>query len=239
MEFGSGSSTKTPLLLEPVGPRVYVPVDIAPAILSEAAGAIRAAFPAIEVRPVVGDFTQPLVLPGLGRAMGFFPGSTIGNLTPRAAVDLLRAFRMTLGDGATLVIGIDLRKDTRVLEAAYDDAQGVTAAFNLNLIDRLNRELGGDLDRAAFRHQARWDDFKGRVEMHLEATCDMAFHVAGEAVHMRAGETIHTENSHKFYLEELRLMARAGGWEPLRKWTDGRSWFSLHLWRADANELQP
>ena len=239
VEFGSGSSTKTPLLLGPVSPRAYVPIDIAPAILADAADAIRAAFPAIEVRPVVGDFTHPLVLAGLGCAMGFFPGSTIGNLTPHAAVDLLRAFRMTLGDGATLVIGIDLRKDTRVLEAAYDDAQGVTAAFNLNLIDRLNRELGGDLDRAAFRHQARWDDFKGRVEMHLEAQRDMTFHLAGEQFHMRAGETIHTENSHKFHLEELRFMARAGGWEPLRKWTDGRSWFSLHLWRADANELQP
>ncbi len=239
VEFGSGSSTKTPLLLGPVAPRAYVPIDISPTILANAAEVIGAAFPHAHVRPVVGDFTQALALPDLGRAMGFFPGSTIGNLTPADAVDLLRAFRSTLGPDSTLVIGVDLRKDIAVLEAAYDDAAGVTAAFNLNLIDRLNRELGGDLDRSAFRHRARWDDFNGRIEMHLEAVRPVAFHVAGHAFAMAQGETIHTENSHKFFLEELRFMARAGGWEPLRKWTDGRSWFSLHLWRADANELQP
>lgn len=239
VEFGSGSSTKTPLVLESLAPRAYVPIDISPTILDAATVSIRAAFPAIEVRPVVADFTKPLALRGLGRAMGFFPGSTIGNLTPAAAVDLLRAFRATLGADSVLVIGVDLRKDPAVLDAAYDDSAGVTAAFNLNLIDRINRELDGTIDKAAFRHRARWNDFQGRIEMHLEALRPLAFHVAGHEFVLAKGETIHTENSHKFFLEELRLMARAGGWEPWRKWTDGRDWFSLHLWRADANELQP
>ncbi len=239
VEFGSGSSTKTPLLLGPVSPRVYVPIDISPTILIEATRMIQARFPELAMRPLVADFTHPLPLRDIGRAMGFFPGSTIGNLTPSAAVDLLRAFRATLGPDSTLVIGIDLRKSAAVLEAAYDDSAGVTAAFNLNLIDRLNRELGGDLDPAAFRHHARWDDFNGRIEMHLEALRPLVFHVAGHEFALAEGETIHTENSHKFFLEELRFMARAGGWEPWRKWIDGRGWFSLHLWRADANELQP
>ena len=239
VEFGSGSSTKTPLLLGPLAPATYLPIDISPTILADATASIEAAFPALNVRPVVADFTHPLVLAGLGRAMGFFPGSTIGNLTPAAAVDLLRAFRATLGPESALVIGVDLRKDPAVLEAAYDDSAGVTAAFNLNLIARLNRELGGTLDASAFRHHARWDDFNGRIEMHLEALRPLAFDVAGHDFTMAKGETIHTENSHKFFLEELRFMARAGGWEPWRKWTDGRGWFSLHLWRADANVLQP
>ena len=239
VEFGSGSSTKTPLLLGPVAPARYVPIDIAPAILADAAETIGAAFPAIDVASLVADFTRPLTLDKPGRALGFFPGSTIGNLTPAAAVDLLRAFRATLGQGASLVIGIDLRKDAAVLEAAYDDSAGVTAAFNLNLLARMNRELGGDIDASAFRHAARWSDFRGRIEMHLEAVRDVGFTVAGRAFAMAAGDTIHTENSHKFYLEELRFMARAGGWEPYRKWTDGRDWFSLHLWRADARALQP
>ncbi len=239
VEFGSGSSTKTPLLLEPVRPRVYVPIDISPTILIEATRMIQARFPELAMRPLVADFTHALPLPDIGRAMGFFPGSTIGNLTPSAAVDLLRAFRSTLGPDSTLVIGIDLRKSAAVLEAAYDDAAGVTAAFNLNLIARLNRELDGNLDPSAFRHRARWDDFNGRIEMHIEATRPLAFRVAGHDFAMAEGETIHTENSHKFFLEELRFLARAGGWEPWRKWVDGRGWFSLHLWRADANELQP
>ncbi len=239
VEFGSGSSTKTPLLLGPLAPPTYIPIDISPSILAEASEAIRAAFPMIEVRPIVADLTYPLVIPGLERPLGFFPGSTIGNLGPAAAVDLLRAFRKTLGPNSGLVIGIDLRKSPEVLEAAYDDAAGVTAAFNLNLIDRIDRELDGDLDRTAFRHRARWNDFAGRIEMHLEALRPIMFHVAGRAFTMAEGETIHTENSHKFYLEELRFMARASGWEPHRKWTDSRDWFSLHLWRADAQSMQP
>jgi L-histidine N-alpha-methyltransferase len=239
VEFGSGSSTKTPLLMEPVAPGAYVPIDISPTILAAAADMIRARFPAVQVRPVVADFTRPLALADAGRAMGFFPGSTIGNLTPAAAVDLLRAFRATLGPDSALVIGVDLRKDAAVLESAYDDAGGVTAAFNLNLIERINRELGGDLEASAFRHRARWDDFNGRIEMHLQALRPLAFHVSGHAFALAEGETIHTENSHKFFMEELRFMARAGGWEPWRKWTDGRDWFSLHLWRAGTNELQP
>lgn len=239
VEFGSGSSTKTPLLLGPLAPPSYIPIDISPSILAEAAEAIRVEFPNVEVRPIVADLTYPLVIPGLKRPLGFFPGSTIGNLGPSGAVDLLRAFRKTLGPNSGLVIGIDLRKSPDVLEAAYDDAAGITGAFNLNLIDRINRELGGDLDRTAFRHRALWNDFAGRIEMHLEALRPMAFNVAGRLFAMAADETIHTENSHKFNLEELRFMARASGWEPHRKWTDSRDWFSLHLWRADAESMQP
>lgn len=239
VEFGSGSSIKTPLLLGPVRPRAYVPIDIAPAMLAQAADAIGAAFPAMAVRPLAADFTRPLALDGLGRALGFFPGSTIGNLAPAAAVDLLRAFARTLGPGGALVIGIDLRKDAAILEAAYDDAAGVTAAFNLNLLDRINRELDGTIDVGAFAHRARWEPFRGRVEMHLEALHDVAFEAAGARFGMRAGETIHTENSHKFYAEELRFMARAGGFEPVKAWMDPRGWFSVHLWATARDEPQP
>ncbi len=240
VEFGAGSAAKTPLLIDALQPPAYVPVDISGDFLTESAAALAAAYPDVEVTPVTGDFTQAVTLPPIaGPITGFFPGSTIGNFAHGAAVDLLRAFRETLGDDARLVIGIDTRKNPRLIEAAYDDAAGVTAAFNLNLLHRINRELDGDIDVDAFEHRAVWHDGHGRIEMHLLAVRDTAFTVAGRPFALAEGETIHTENSHKYTREEARLLARASGWEPLAQWSDAEGLFSLHVWAAADGEMQP
>ena len=235
VEFGSGSSAKTPLLLRAVAPSAYVPIDISAAFLQESATALAADFPGLPVRPVAGDFTAPLTLPSVldgNLKLGFFPGSTLGNAAPAAAVDLLRSFAATLGHDAWLVIGLDLRKDRHVLEAAYDDKAGVTAAFNMNLLKRINRELGGTVDTSAFRHSARWNGDDGRVEMHLEAVRANRFEVLGHCFAFVSGETIHTENSYKWTFDEARLLARAGGWVPVSGWVDPHKLFGLHLWRV-------
>ena len=242
IEFGSGSSLKTPLLLRAVAPAAYVPIDISAAFMAASAAALADAFPGLAVHPLAGDFTHALRLPSPVEGspkLGFFPGSTLGNAAPPAAVDLLRAFAATLGADAWLVIGLDLRKDRHILEAAYDDAQGVTAAFNLNLLARINRELAGTVDPSAFRHRARWNGDRGRVEMHLEALRDTAFEVAGRDFALAAGETIHTENSYKWTLDEARMLARAGGWEPVTVWVDAGAKFGLHLWRVAADRAEP
>ena len=242
IEFGSGSSAKTPLLLRAVAPSAYVPIDISADFLAASAAALARDFADLPVLPLAGDFTRPLALPRDVAALpklGFFPGSTLGNLAPGAAVDLLRSFAATLGDDAWLLIGLDLRKDRATLEAAYDDAQGVTAAFNLNLVDRINAELGGTLDRDAMVHVARWNGDAGRVEMHLQARRDLDFVVAGRQFRMTAGETIHTENSYKWTLDEARLLARAGGWDPRTVWLDAHARFGLHLWQVAPPRLEP
>ena len=240
VEFGAGSATKTPLLLDAVEARTYVPIDISGEFLKDSAAALSRAYPHIQVLPVVGDFTRPLELPTLAPPFtAFFPGSTIGNFDHRSAVDLLRSFRSTLGDNSRLVIGIDTRKNPRLLEAAYDDSAGVTAAFNLNLLHRINRELDGDIEVDAFEHRAIWHDGQGRMEMHLIAMQDLSFQVAGHRFAIRKGETIHTENSYKYTPQEARLLARASGWEPISCWTDQEQLFSLHVWAASGNEMQP
>lgn len=242
IEFGSGSSAKTPLLLRTVAASAYVPIDISAEFLEMAAADLARKLPELPVFPLAADFTRPLKLPAgiANRAkLGFFPGSTLGNLAPMAAVDLLRAFGDTLGGGAWLVIGLDLRKDAATLEAAYNDAAGVTAAFNLNLLARINRELDGTIDTAAFEHFAPFNATLGRIEMHLRATRDVSFTVLGEGFAMAAGETIHTENSYKWTTGEARLLARAGGWSPVDVWTDDGARFALHLWRRDTGALQP
>lgn len=242
VEFGSGSSTKTPIFVEAVRAAAYVPIDISAGFLRDAAARLEQVLPGLDILPVAADFTKPIALPRAVECrpmIGFFPGSTIGNLTPAAAVDLLRAFRTTLGEDPWLVIGIDLRKNPRLIEAAYDDSAGVTAAFNLNLLARINRELDGDIPMDAFEHRAVWNDGLGRIEMHLAATRDVRFHAAGESFSLRAGETIHTENSHKYTLEDARLLARAARWQPVRYWTDARSLFSLHLWRGGTDAMEP
>lgn len=235
VEFGAGSSRKTPHLLRAIAPGAYVPIDISGDFLRASSATLAQAFPDLPVIPVEGDFNRPLTLPDAIEAMprlGFFPGSTIGNMEPDAAVDLLRAMRRLLGDEAMLLIGMDRIKDRDRLIAAYDDAAGVTAAFNLNLLTRINRELEGDLPIDGFAHRAIWNDDKARVEMHLEAIRPLHFHVAGESFRMAQGETIHTESSHKYGVRDGRLLLRSGGWEPAREWTDTDGLFSLMLARA-------
>lgn len=240
VEFGAGSATKTPLLLSATASTTYVPVDISGEFLEQAATGLQRALAGVEVIPVVGDFTRALDLPSLsGPLIGFFPGSTIGNFDPARAVDLLRSFRATLGTGARLVIGMDLCKAPSLLEAAYDDAAGVTAAFNRNLLNRINRELGGTIPVDAFEHRAVWNDLLGRIEMHLVASRAVRFEAAGEQFSLQRGETIHTENSYKYTPEEARLLARAAGWEPMAMWNDPDGLFSLHVWAAATDVLQP
>jgi len=242
VEFGSGSSTKTPILLRALAPSAYVPIDISGEFLRHSTRALAAAFPDLLVLPFEADFMRPLALPRTiaGAAkLGFFPGSTIGNMTPLAAVDLLRAMRTSLGEGAQLLIGMDRIKDAATLVAAYDDAAGVTAAFNLNLLERINRELAGTVPVEAFRHRAVWNDDRARIEMHLEATRDVAFTVAGRAFAMAAGETIHTENSHKYGPREARILLRAGGWTPIAEWSDEADRFALILAEAQAERPAP
>ncbi|MCH2487552.1 MAG: L-histidine N(alpha)-methyltransferase [Erythrobacter sp.] len=241
VEFGSGSSVKTPLLLHAIDPAAYVPLDIAGDFLRQAAEELSAKFPGLPVHPIEADFMREVNLPDAVASLpklGFFPGSTIGNMVPRTAVDLLRSMRKTLqadhGVQPMLLIGMDLVKDKRVLEAAYDDAGGVTAQFNYNLADRINRELGGTIPVDALRHEARWNDRMARVEMHLVATRSIAFEVSGERFKMAQGETIHTENSHKFTRRSANLLLQAAGWSPRKRWRDGKGRFSLIL--AEASE---
>jgi dimethylhistidine N-methyltransferase len=241
VEFGAGSSTKTPLLVGAVRPESYVPIDISGHFLELSAQAFARAHTDVAVLPIVADFTQPLRLPASvsGPLIGFFPGSTIGNFAPAASVDLLRSFRRTLGEGAWLVIGIDIRKNVAVLETAYDDAAGVTARFNLNVLARINRELGGTIPLDGFAHRAVWNDDLGRIEMHLEAQRDLHFQAAGREFALRRNETIHTENSYKYSPDEIRLLARASGWEPMATWFDPDRLFSIHVWSADKTGLEP
>ena len=235
VEFGAGSATKTPLLLEAVAPAAYVPIDISGDYLRDAAATLQANFPGLAVFPVEADFTKAFALPleidALPR-LGFFPGSTIGNFIPRSGVDMLRHMRHVLGEGAFLLIGFDRIKPLDVLTAAYDDAEGVTAEFNLNLLNRINRELDGDMPVDAFIHRAIWNDTEARIEMHLETMRDVSFTVAGAHFDIATGETIHTENSHKYDLRSLRMLLRAGGWSPVTDYSDADNWFTLVLAQA-------
>ena len=242
VEFGSGSSAKTPILLRAIQPAAYVPIDISGDFLRDAAASLQADFPALPVHAVEADFMRPLALPeavaGLPR-LGFFPGSTIGNLVARTAVDLLRAMKETLGQGSLLLIGMDRIKPVEVLVRAYDDAAGVTAEFNLNLLRRINAELGGDIPLDAFRHRALWNDALSRIEMHLEAVRDVEFAVCGRRFSFNAGETIHTENSHKYGHRDSRILLRAAGWGVVGEWTDARQWFSILLAEAEPPRFAP
>jgi L-histidine N-alpha-methyltransferase len=239
VELGSGSSTKTPLLLDAIAPAAYVPVDISGDFLRDSARTLAARFDGLAVYPVEADFTQRVDMPREIAEMpklGFFPGSTIGNMVARTAVDLLRNWREALGEGSLLLIGIDRIKDERVLELAYDDPAGVTAAFNLNLLERINRELNGDIPVENFTHRAVWNDVHARIEMHLVAACDLDFTVDGRDYHMAAGETIHSENSHKYGPRDANLLLRASGWTPVATWDDTDPAFALIL--AEATEFR-
>ena len=242
VEFGAGSATKTPLLLEAIRPAAYVPVDISGDYLDDSAAILAGRFPELPVYPVAADFARPFRLPDEVAdltKLGFFPGSTIGNFVPRSATDLLRNFRELLGTGSLLLIGMDRVKPTERLLAAYDEPEGVTAAFNLNLLARINRELDGDIPVDAFRHEARWNDILSRIEMHLVATRDVAFTIAGQPFRFAAGQSIHTENSHKYGNRGARVLLLAGGWTPVGEWEDSAEDFSIVLAEAQPNRFAP
>ena len=232
VEFGSGSSRKTEVLLRHL-PRLaaYVCIDVSESALAAAQQRLAARFPTLDVRPVVGNFSRIVTFPAdLAERprTGFFPGSTIGNLTPREAGQLLEVFGTGLAPGGRLIVGVDLKKDARQLVMAYNDARGVTAAFNLNLLARINRELGGTFDLAAFEHEAVYNPREGRIEMHLRSTRRQVVGVLGRPFHFGAGERIHTESSYKYAIGQFQDVARAAGWHPRRVWTDGGNLFSVH-----------
>ena len=229
VEFGAGASRKVRLLLEALAaPRRYVPVDISGEHLEEAAAALRADYPTLEVRPRVADFTQGLDLPpAAGRRVGFFPGSSIGNFDPVEAERLLRQMAGWL-EGGGLLIGVDLVKDPARLHAAYNDAQGVTAAFNLNLLARANRDLGADFDLAGFAHYAHYNPDAQRIEMHLIARRAQRVTLCGESFDFAEGEALHTENSYKHTVVGFHALARRAGFKPGAVWVDAARDFSLH-----------
>ena len=242
VEFGAGSAAKTPILLRAIAPAAYIPVDISGDYLKESAAQLSGRFPALPVMPVVADFVRPFDLPDAVAELpklGFFPGSTIGNFVPRSATDLLRHFRELLGTGALLLIGMDRVKPIERLIAAYDDPDGVTARFNLNLLERINRELDGTIPVDAFRHEARWNDILSRIEMHLVAVRNVAFTVAGQPFALKQGESIHSENSHKYGRRGARLLLLAGGWTPLAEWSDPAGDFAVVLAEAQPNRFAP
>jgi len=234
VEYGASDETKAAMLLAHLDASAYVPIDVARGALDALTTRMAVSHPGLAVFPVAADFLEALHLPAalLARpVLGFFPGSTIGNLVPDDAVAFLRNVAATLGAGARFVVGVDLRKDRAVLVPAYDDAQGVTAAFNLNLLARLNREGGANFDLDRFRHRAVWNEEEGRIEMHLESLQAQTVIIAGTPVHFRAGETIHTENSYKHTIAGFQALARLAGWIPEAHWTDEAGLVSLHLLR--------
>jgi dimethylhistidine N-methyltransferase len=232
VEFGSGSSKKTELLLDklPDG-AAYVAIDVSPDALAQAGNRLARRFPKLDIRPVVGDFSDLAQLSGglqTRPKLGFFPGSTIGNLTPAEASRLLQRFRALLSNEGRLIIGIDLKKDRATLERAYNDNSGVTADFNLNLLARINREIEPAFDLDAFAHEAHYNVREGRIEMHLVSRRDQSIALRGQRFKMRAGETIHTENSYKYSVSQFQALALCSGWKPARVWTDRDNLFSVH-----------
>ncbi len=238
VEYGASSEAKATKLLDQTDAQraaifsTYVPIDVAETALLAMADRLASARPGLRVLPVVADFLQPVRLPpALDRLnrLGFFPGSTIGNLDPAQARQFLAQARSALGRGARMLVGVDLRKDEALLIPAYDDAAGVTAAFNLNILRRLNREAGADFDLRGFAHRAVWNDAEGRIEMHLVSLRPQMAHLNGHTVRFAPGETIHTENSYKHTAEGFQAIATAAGWRVERMWTDAARLFSLHL----------
>jgi dimethylhistidine N-methyltransferase len=233
VEFGSGASLKTRILLEAARDlAVYAPIDISDEALGAAAASLARDFPRLTVAPLLEDFTTALELPAQARGrpvVGFFPGSTIGNFTPDEARSFLAGAKRLLGPEASFLVGIDLVKPTEVLVAAYDDALGVTAAFNKNLLARINRELGGDFDLDAFAHRAVWNDAESRIEMHLMSLRDQQATAAGRLFRFAEGETIHTENSYKFTVDGFTALAGEAGWQVQRVWSHSQPAFAVLL----------
>ncbi|HMH98929.1 MAG TPA: L-histidine N(alpha)-methyltransferase, partial [Bradyrhizobium sp.] len=231
VEFGAGATTKVRLLLDECAFRAYVPVDISGDFLKAQAGALREDFPGLAVYPVTADFTAPFGLPDPVKAMpkvGFFPGSTLGNFEPHEACAFMRSARDILGEGAQMIIGVDLEKNERVLYNAYNDVAGITARFNLNVLVRIDRELGGNFDTAAFMHRAIYNRDRHRIEMHLISKKAQTVRILGRSFSFRAGESIHTESSYKYSLDRFTALARGSGWTPRHSWTDAAGMFSVH-----------
>ncbi len=232
IEFGSGASTKTRIVLNAAkGLAAYVPVDISAEFLMQQAETLRGEYPGVAMLPVVADFSKPFELPAVSQGMprvGFFPGSTIGNFEPHEAAAFLRHAGAILGPGATLIVGVDLVKDEKVLHKAYNDKQHITAKFNLNLLTRINRELGACFDVKCFEHHAFYNRERSRIEMHLASLKRQKVVVCGERIEFRAGETIHTENSYKYSVESFGCLARGADWTPVAVWTDRDNYFSVH-----------
>ncbi len=230
VEFGSGSSRKTRILLQ-AAPSLaaYVPVDICGAMVQQEAAELRKEFPRLSISPLDADFTKPFDLPAGTPAprVGFFPGSTIGNFEPHEATTFLRHAAKILGSGAILIVGVDLVKELQILNAAYNDAAGATKAFNLNLLLRMNRELEGGFKLDTFEHHAFYNRERNRIEMHLASSKRQKVKVAGESIDFRAGETIHTENSYKYSADSLCALARGSGWAPLAAWADADRYFCV------------
>ena len=238
LEYGSGSSTKVRVLLDALSdPLEYAAIDISGLHLRKSVEALSADYPDLRLGGICADFTAPLDLPSAAlqeveTRLGFLPGSTLGNFEPDDAQRILRQIRQTLGEGELLLIGVDLKKDRETLLRAYDDREGVTAAFNLNILRRICKELDAELDLNGFAHLARYNDAKGRIEMHLQARGAQTIRLGEEIYEFADGETIHTENSHKFHIEEFQALATSAGFAPVRCWTDEDDAFSVHLLRA-------
>lgn len=236
IEFGAGATTKVRLLLEKCAFGAYVPVDISGDFIKAQANVLRRDFPDLAVYPVAADFTTPFALPAAVANMpkvGFFPGSTIGNFEPHEASSFLKSAHEILGKGALMIIGADLEKDERVLRDAYNDAAGVTARFNLNVLVRINRELGGNFDLSAFTHRAIYNRERHRIEMHLISKKQQAVRMLGTSFSFRPGESIHTENSYKYSIDRFTALARGAGWQVRESWTDPRAMFSVHALVAE------
>ena len=212
----------------------YIPIDLGRSALWQACARLAQMRPDLALYPIVADFTQPLVLPELNGSprLGFFPGSTIGNFDPTDAQAFLSHARSTLGPGARMLVGVDMRKDTTILREAYDDREGVTAAFNLNVLGRLNREAGADFDLASFRHHVVWNDTESRIEMHLRSLRNQSVRVGGDDIRFHEGETIHTENSYKWTVEGFDGLVRRAGWQSVRVWVEPPELYSMHLLEA-------
>ncbi|MES2354743.1 MAG: L-histidine N(alpha)-methyltransferase [Pseudomonadota bacterium] len=238
VEFGAGAGIKIRLLLNALKqPQTYIPIDISREHLIATATDLARDFPDLNVVPVCADYTKPFKLPKISVAVpevhaGFFPGSTIGNFAPVEASIFLTRTRRLLGSGAVMIIGVDLPKDTGILNAAYNDAAGITAAFNLNLLRRINRELGEVFDVSQFAHRAIWNSWLGRIEMHLVSQSAQTVDVGNQTFYFAAGETIHTENSYKYNVEQFERLANGAGYIPLAVWTDKKQFFSVHALRA-------
>jgi len=236
IELGSGSSRKVRILLEALeAPAAYVPVDISREYLRDAASRLAADFPDLSVVAVCADYTRPFALPPLpgppGKRVGFFPGSTIGNFEPEAVVRFLAHCAELLGPEAEMLIGVDLKKDGAILGAAYNDRAGLNARFNLNLLERINRELGGDLNTARFEHLAIYNEEEGRMELYLKSLSERTATIAGRQFRFAEGERIHTENSYKYAIPEFRALAARAGFAAVRTWTDRDQLFSVHYFR--------